>query len=185
MPDEAKLIQLIHTLRSKLGLDDETYRAMLAGYMVAQTRRPAESSKNLSYRQLQDLCKTLTDRAVAAGIWTPWQARVDRDRLASRPTIFATDSQLAMLEGMWALVSRQPDQESRERAFDRFIHRRFHYGGLRMLPRHEVYKVAHALHAMIEQLTPLTDEERAEQEAALESAMELIRESRRKGKVRT
>ncbi len=55
-------IKLIHTLKGALGLDEETYRATLAGYGVA-------SSKDLRPAQAALLIRDLEQKAVAAGVW--------------------------------------------------------------------------------------------------------------------
>jgi phage gp16-like protein len=58
----AKQIKLIHTLKGALGLNDDDYRAVLAGYGVG-------SCKDMSTRQAADLVADLEAKAVAAGVW--------------------------------------------------------------------------------------------------------------------
>lgn len=55
-------IKLIHTLKGALSLDNDTYRAILAGYGVA-------SSKDLSPSKAGLLLKDLEEKAIAAGVW--------------------------------------------------------------------------------------------------------------------
>lgn len=55
-------IKIIHTLKGALGLDDDTYRATLAGYGV-------QSSKDLKPAQAEALIRDLEAKAVAAGVW--------------------------------------------------------------------------------------------------------------------
>ncbi len=55
-------IKLIHTLKGALSLDNDTYRAILAGYGVA-------SSKDLSLSKAGLLLKDLEEKAIAAGVW--------------------------------------------------------------------------------------------------------------------
>ena len=57
-----KQIKLIHTCKGALGLDDDAYRAVLAGYGV-------ESSKDLSTFKAAQLLADLESKAEAAGVW--------------------------------------------------------------------------------------------------------------------
>jgi phage gp16-like protein len=57
-----KQIKLIHTLKGAIGLDDATYRAVLAVLGV-------ESSKGLTDRQAAELIEDLEEKAVAGGVW--------------------------------------------------------------------------------------------------------------------
>lgn len=52
----------IHTVKGKLGLDEETYRAMLNGYGVS-------SSTDLSFEQAKDLLNKLISGATEVGVW--------------------------------------------------------------------------------------------------------------------
>ena len=52
----------IHTLKGKLQMDDDLYRAMLAGYGVA-------SSTELSADRANKLLDELSAKAVASGVW--------------------------------------------------------------------------------------------------------------------
>jgi hypothetical protein len=60
----------------------------------------------------------------------------------------ATPKQINMLDAMWRQVSRAKTDEERRIAFDRFIHRRFHRGGVMMIERELVPNVVTALKAM-------------------------------------
>lgn len=78
-------IKLIHTLKGALGLDDDTYRAILAGYGAA-------SSTKLSVAKAAELVKDLEAKAIAAGVWgrkqkksgKSWQRPKNMDRGGSR-----------------------------------------------------------------------------------------------------
>lgn len=58
----AKQIKIIHTVKGALGLDDDAYRDMLAGYGV-------KSSKDLSHFKAAQFLADLERKAVAAGVW--------------------------------------------------------------------------------------------------------------------
>ena len=142
-------VRQIHILKAKLGMDDDTYRALLAAHGVS-------SSKELSLRDAITLIDQLTARAVTAGVWVKPKSRSERERIGpgsasacSRAiSDMASRAQINMLEALWSQVSRMQDAASRRQAFDRFIHRRFHRGGLMMVEKGLVEKIVRALEAM-------------------------------------
>ena len=77
-PISKKQIQLIHVAVSQLGMDDETYRAMLRDRYHLGAEQP--SCKQLSYREASDLIDHL--KSVGAQI-TP--SRKSRGRATRRP----------------------------------------------------------------------------------------------------
>jgi len=64
-------IKLIHTLKGALGFDDDTYRAILAGYGVA-------SSTRLNSLQAARLVKDLEEKALASGVWKKKQKKAGK-----------------------------------------------------------------------------------------------------------
>jgi phage gp16-like protein len=70
-----KQIKLIHTLKGALGLSDDDYRAVLAGYGVI-------TSKAMSDRQAAGLVADLEAKALAAGVW---QKKGARKKVGKRP----------------------------------------------------------------------------------------------------
>lgn len=145
MPTSKTLIMLIHTLKSKLGLSDDEYRAVLAGYGV-------ESSAEMDQSQKQDLVEALTRRAVKAGVWKDRRKRSTREGVDghSRPGNMASPKQINYIEALWRAASRATDDETRRRALDSFIHHRFNRGGLLMVEKSLVKKVIKAIETMIE-----------------------------------
>lgn len=139
-------IMLIHVLKAKLGLSDDEYRAALGGYGVT-------TSVDLSRVQAEELIRTLTDKAVAAGVWEYERRRTKHERIKgyrvdSTGEAMATPEQINMLDAMWSQVSREKRPAERRKKFDRFIHNRFHRGGVRMVEREMVHKIVRALVAM-------------------------------------
>lgn len=138
-------VRQIHILKAKLGMDDDAYRALLAAHGVS-------SSKELSLRDAITLIDQLTARAVTAGVWVKPKSRSKRERIgrdsARGVSGMASRAQINMLEALWSQVSRMQDAASRRQAFDRFIHRRFHRGGLMMVEKELVEKIVRALEAM-------------------------------------
>jgi hypothetical protein len=140
-------IMLLHVLKAKLSMSEDEYRAALQAY-------GAVSSTELSMTNAEQLIRAFTERAVAAGTWKRPRKRSRReglqDQRRSHPPqdTMATTAQINMLDGMWRQVSRATDDEMRRRAFDKFIHHRFHRGGLMMVERMLVPRIVRALEAM-------------------------------------
>ncbi|MCH5149261.1 MAG: DUF1018 domain-containing protein [Spirochaetales bacterium] len=97
----AKQIQIIHVLKQKIGLDDETYRQLLAGFMCG-------SSKDLSEK----------DAAVLIH-------RLNQSPSKSKGTGFATGKQLFAIKMMWKLISRKVTQQEKDDALAVLVRRKF------------------------------------------------------------
>jgi phage-related protein len=150
MPDQ-KWIRLIHTLKSKLALSDDDYRAMLSSYNKT-------SSTSLSDSQAKELTQTLTTMAVKRGVWKKPAGRSYKrkwDELGDRPGM-ASPAQLRKLEVMWSKVSRQPDAESRSEALVKFVMKITGVSQLDWMEPVHVRKVIRAIEAM--QRQGLTDQ---------------------------
>lgn len=85
----ASPIKTIHTLKGALGLDDDTYRAVLAEYKVT-------SSKDLKPAQALLLIRDLEAKAVAAGVWkkkrNTWTPPPGKKPLAGKVTAMLADA---------------------------------------------------------------------------------------------
>jgi hypothetical protein len=139
-------IMLLHVLKTKLRMSEDEYRSALQAY-------GAYSSTELSEADATKLVRSFTDRAIAAGVWKKPRKRSRREGLKDfgRPhpgELMATSKQINMLDAMWRQVSRAKTDEERRIAFDRFIHRRFHRGGVMMIERELVPNIVTALKAM-------------------------------------
>jgi hypothetical protein len=137
-------VKWIHVLKSKLGLSDDNYRAMLDGYGV-------KSSLDLPMRRAYDLIQRMENQAVLAGTWTP--SLKDRGRyskLQGRDGM-ASPAQLRKIEAMWSFVSRQPTPEEKTKALHVWLEKRFHIGRLEWVKADQVGKVIGALEAMVKQ----------------------------------
>jgi len=117
-------IKLIHTLKTKAALDDDLYRDILSRYRV-------ESSKELDTAHATALIRDLGRLAEA------------RKRLES-----ATPRQRRLLLALWYQVSRAEDYDTKKKAFDAFLGKRFSIEGINALKRSDVEKVVKALEAM-------------------------------------
>jgi len=128
-------IAMIHTLKSKIGMADDAYRAVLEGFGVS-------SSKDLSGTDAKECIQTLM-RLVPSGVLRP------RPDAPSR--LVASYAQQAYIRGLWDKVSRVEGKEERARALNSFIEKRFRVSHIKWLPRGDVGKVIHTLEAMQKQ----------------------------------
>jgi len=134
-------IKIIHTLKSALRLDDETYRAVLGAFRVT-------TSKDLAYLAAEELIVLLKGRAIGEEVWRPAQKRWSdvgpRDGMAS-------PAQLRKIEAMWMYVSNRPTDKEKRASLHRFLENRFRISRLEWLPQHYVGRVIRVLEIMIQQ----------------------------------
>ncbi len=146
-------IKMLHVLRAKLRMSEEDYRTTLQSYGVL-------SSTELSASQAVSLLTALETKAIALGVWKKYPRDSKRRGRSGQEGLrtgdgrvdleirMATPDQINMLDAMWKQVSRSKDDASRKRAFNLFIHRRFHRGSLLMVEESLVHKIVRALEAM-------------------------------------
>ncbi len=130
-------IKLIHTLVSRLGMDDEAYRDML------EANFGVRSSKELAEPEAALLINTLQAKAVEMGVWK--RNRKKYDHLAGRPGPYATPAQLRLLEAEWRKVSRARDPQ---KALQKFLQNKFGIGRLEWLDRKTAAKAIYVIKQM-------------------------------------
>ncbi|WP_298434481.1 regulatory protein GemA [Geobacter sp.] len=132
-------IKAIHATIGKLGLDDDTYRAML------QDRYHVGSCKDLTWRQAEELLDSLNGKGFSR---SPASAPRSRwSELDGRPGM-ASGAQCRKIAAMWAEVSRMSGDEERERALWSFLRRIVGVDHFRFLRGWQVQKVIAAIEAM-------------------------------------
>jgi len=132
-----KQIKMIHTLKSVLAMEDDSYRDMLGAYGV-------ETSIDLSYLDAHDIISRLTRHAEATGKWrTPDKRHND---LAGRPDM-ASPKQLRLIAALWGAVSRAP-VDMRDKALDAFLTNRFKIASIRWVRSRDVGKIVATLKNM-------------------------------------
>jgi len=138
-PINKQQIKAIHSLKNAIGMDDETYRAMLKDF------GGVESSTAITSRQADALIEEMKTKAGQK----PWfRRKADRHvDLEGRPGM-ATAPQLRKIEALWDDVSRVIDPEQRAKALRSFIFRVAKVSDLRFLDRAGAGKVITALEAM-------------------------------------
>lgn len=97
-------IKRIHMLKSRLGIDESTYREMLSGYGVS-------SSKDLNFKQAAIFLNKLEDNAVALNLWEKMQLKYED---CNRENM-ATPSQLRFIMGLWREDNYNHDQETQKK----------------------------------------------------------------------
>jgi len=138
-------IKLIHTLKSKLNMDDEQYRLRLSNWWV-------RTSKDLTYQEANEFIAELEDEAVAKGVWIKRsefkiQSSTRFNELAGRKGM-ASPKELRMIEAIWKDVSYTHDVTKRQSALRKFLFRIAGVQDLRFLTSRDAKKVIHALKNM-------------------------------------
>lgn len=156
-------IKAIHATCGKLGLDDDTYRAML------MDRYGVDSCKRLTWRQAKELLESLnggnspqpplTSRGGAKA--PPLNLRgggggvslyageggLKYTDLDHRPG-FASGAQCRLIDAMFHQITRAEGEEAIEKALNSFVNRICHVAGIRMLKSWQVEKIVKALEGM-------------------------------------
>ena len=128
-------IKRIHMLISRLGIDESTYREMLSsGFGVS-------SSKNLDYKNADNLLKMLEKDAVTLELWKKlplkYEDCADRENMA-------TPSQLRLIMGLWREDSNLDDKTSQEKLWV-FLDTHFKINDIKFLTKERANAVIHAI----------------------------------------
>ncbi|MEO0258980.1 MAG: phage protein GemA/Gp16 family protein [candidate division WOR-3 bacterium] len=130
-----KQIIIIHTLKKKLGWDDEVYRK----FLLKNTDGFCESSKEIADETL--------DRIIAK--MKLMAKNYDFEDFNNREGM-ATAKQLRMISAMWKEVSYIKDEKLRLKALDRFVKKICGVDSIRFLKSVDVKKVVRAIQSMKE-----------------------------------
>lgn len=136
----AAQIKQIHTLKTKLGWDDDFYRQVLAKYGV-------ESSKEMSYAQRNEL---IVEMMKASGLRSDANAGYYPAQWTKPEVVKPTKAQVYAIVAIWGRVSRAEGSEAKRAALDSFIDKKFGKK-LETLSRSEASKVIVILKKMEEQ----------------------------------
>jgi len=85
-------IKKIHILKSALGIDEDTYRATLAGYGCKSSK-----DRDFTYAKADELIQGLEEKAVAAGVWEKRKPA----RKAATARKLADDDQSKKIRSLW------------------------------------------------------------------------------------
>ena len=108
-------IKKIHILKSALKIDEETYRATLAGY-------GAKSSKGRSFTigKADELIQDLVEKAVVAGVWE--KRKPGRKAQATKP--LDDDPQVRKIRQLWIeLTQAGKVRNASEAAMNKYVQR--------------------------------------------------------------
>lgn len=133
----SKQIKIIHTIKGKLGWDDELYRDVLSKYGVKSSTKLSETKA----------AKLITEMNKAAGN-KPAAYYKNKYKGSKRSSDMATPAQLRAIEGMWADVSRKKDPEKRAAALRKFTKRIVKVDDIRFMEQDQVHKIMEALQGM-------------------------------------
>ena len=130
-------IKKIHILKSALKIDEETYRATLAGY-------GAKSSKDRSFTigKADELIQDLVEKAVAAGVWEKRKPA----RKAKTTRKLADDDQSKKIRSLWIQLHQAGKvKNSSEEALAAYVKRMTKVAALQWLSVKEASTVIEAL----------------------------------------
>jgi phage gp16-like protein len=140
-------IKTIHTLKGMLGMDRESYEALLQ--QVAQDPK-VTSSKALSWREAEQLVEELQrkkDGSSTSPVKVP--RKKPFEDLDGRPGM-ASGAQCRLLAAMWGEVSRAENAEAKTKALNKFIKRIVGVDDIRFVKGWQVEKLVKALEKMKE-----------------------------------
>jgi hypothetical protein len=124
-----KLIKLVHIGKSKLGFDDEAYRAFLEGVCGKS------SSSKMTVRELEKTLKSMRSLGFSQS----------PNRVKPLDIGCATLAQLEYIKGMWQVCARNKSEE----ALLKFVKRIAHVQALRFLTENTAQPVILALRDMM------------------------------------
>ena len=136
------LIKRIKTLQRAAGVEEENYRALLAGYGVG-------SCKELDLKQAAELISFLQKVAGQDQGQGPGRPPKRYADLGRRSADWATPKQLRMLEAMWMEVTVQKSRGTALAAYHAFLLHKFGVTSPEMIAREDVSRVRQALAAML------------------------------------
>lgn len=136
----AAQIKQIHTLKGRLGWDDDFYRMVLSKYGV-------KSSKEMSYSQRNRL---IVEMMKASGLRSDANAGYYPAQWTKPEVVKPTKAQVYAIVAIWGRVSRAEGSEAKRAALDSFIEKKFGKT-LTTLTRAEASKVIVILKKMEEQ----------------------------------
>lgn len=141
-------VRLIHIYKSRLGMDADTYRAML------QDRFGVESSLALQPEQAAQLAQDIYALIPEAGRAklarpsarvAPGGSRLRFAELEGRTDDYATPKQLRMLEAAWVQRSRAPSIQAKREALVAFLRHKFDLGGMAWIQRDQVGRILRSI----------------------------------------
>lgn len=136
MPTPAQ-IKKIHTLKGALKIDDDTYRAILAGYGVT-------TSKKLCIAVADSLIADLEEKATAAGVWEKRDHAKAKRRLGDDP-------QVTKIERMWSELHKAGKvQANSAKSLSAYVRRMTGKDALRWCSSYEKGRLIEALKAWLE-----------------------------------
>ena len=128
-------IRKIHTIKSRLGLDEDLYREMLMSFGVC-------TSKDLTFTEAAVLLDILENKAVERNLWKKQPKKYEdmdrRDKMATPP-------QLRMIKGKWRDICYVNNDEIATKSLRKFLKTKFKVDDIRFLTKAKANKVIQAI----------------------------------------
>jgi len=141
-------IKRIKVLQRKLAWDDDMYRATLKAWF------DVESAKELSYSGANE-CIKLMSAALSDSFSTTshvdgvnWGWGKEKYECLGHREGFATPRELRMLNAMWSEVTTARTYREKDAAFEAWLRKKFHLGGVMNIKTEDVGKIKRALERM-------------------------------------
>ena len=128
-------IKKIHTLKSRLGLDDDLYHEMLMSFGVC-------TSKDLTFTEAAVLLDILETKAVERNLWKKQPKKYED---LDRESKMATPPQLRMIKGMWRDICYVDNDEIATKSLRKFLKSKFKVDDIRFLTKAKANKVIQAI----------------------------------------
>ena len=130
-------IKKIHILKSALKIDDDTYRATLAGYGVKSS-----TARAFTITLADELIQDLVEKAVAAGVWEKRKPA----RAAKTTRKLADDDQSKKIRALWIQLHQAGKvNNSSEEALAAYVKRMVKVAALQWLTVKQASTVIEAL----------------------------------------
>ncbi len=123
-------------------MEDEQYRKL-----INLNFDPAQSSKELTYKQAEFFITELEKIAIGKGVWVKHEGKRKYENLGCREGK-ANPKQLRLIEYLWKDVSFIKEPRNRQKALRVWLQKRFGVSDLRFLDRSVTSKVIYALNQM-------------------------------------
>lgn len=108
-------IKMIHSLASRLAIDEDAYRAAL------QSRFGVRSSKQMTMDQAGSLIDGWQFEALQQRVWHYQDQFKQHGGLAGRNPSMASFKQLGKIAGLWAALTKMEDPARRQKALRKFV----------------------------------------------------------------
>ena len=136
--------KIVHTMLSKIGMNDDEYRALLYSSFSV------DSCKGLLFYQANQLIHKLECIGIAAGVWEKKEKKGYAARFEDlgRRGGMASPAQLRMIEAMWCEKSFMPTLKAKQKALNVFLNNKFGIARIEWITDDMVRNIVKAIKGM-------------------------------------